>query len=222
MLGMAYTGVDLRQEQVDDNIKTAAAIIKETPTPRWICGDSGNIAALAPGRYDFLLSCPPYYDLEQYSDDPADASNAPTYKAFLEQYRRIVAESVKLLKNDRFACFVVSEIRDQKTGWYRNFVSDTVAAFENAGAHYYNEVIVVRPYGSLPLRTPLLFERRRKVGRVHDSVLVFYKGDVERMHDKVLVFYKGDLGKIKRNYTEVTAADIEDAAPLEVKIDGNL
>jgi hypothetical protein len=146
--------------------------------PRWIVGDSGDVAMLAPAEYDFLFSCPPYADLERYSDDPRDLSTMP-YADFLAIYRGIVAASVGMLRDDRFACFVVGDIRDPK-GMYRNFVSDTIAAFHDAGMRLYNEAILVTAVGSLPIRVGRQFEAGRKLGKTHQNVLVFIKGDAKR------------------------------------------
>jgi tRNA1(Val) A37 N6-methylase TrmN6 len=97
-------------------------------TPSYIVGDSNIVLDTITDKFDFVYSCPPYYDLEQYSDDPNDLSNIDSYDEFLRSYRSIIAKSCALLKDDRFACFVVGDIRD-KNGFYRNFVSDTTKAF---------------------------------------------------------------------------------------------
>src|SRR5207244_1348376 len=102
------------------------------PAPRWIEGDALAVGTLAPGEYDLVFSCPPYADLERYSEDPRDLSTMD-YGDFLTAYRTTVAACVGMLKPDRFACFCVGDIRDGR-GFYRNFVSDTVAAFQDAGA----------------------------------------------------------------------------------------
>jgi hypothetical protein len=52
-----------------------------------------------------------------------------------------------MLKPDRFACFVAGDFRDGR-GFYRNFVSETIAAFEAAGAHLYNEAVLVTAVGA--------------------------------------------------------------------------
>jgi hypothetical protein len=173
-LGRHYTGIDLRPEQIAANAEQAARITPEAP-PRWLVGDSLDIAALAPGSYDLLFSCPPYADLERYSDDPRDISTLD-YPAFLAAYRAIVAASVGLLAPDRFACFVVGDVRD-KRGLYRGFVPDTIAAFRDAGAALYNEAILVTSVGSLPIRVGKQFESGRKLGKTHQNVLIFIKGD---------------------------------------------
>ena len=123
-----------------------------------------------------IFSCPPYADLERYSDNPADLSTMD-YAEFVTAYRRIIAASVAMLKQNRFCCFVVGDIRDNK-GFYRNFVSDTIAAFEACGARLYNEAILVTSVGSLPIRVGRQFAMNRKLGKTHQNCLFFYKGDV--------------------------------------------
>jgi hypothetical protein len=131
-LGHPYTGIDLSGRQLQANEAQAEALCAEGTRPRWLEGDSRELAALAPGEYDLLFSCPPYADLEVYSDDPRDLSTMP-YEDFLRNYREIIRQGVALLREDRFACFVVGDVRDPR-GFYRGFVADTVRAFEDAGA----------------------------------------------------------------------------------------
>jgi DNA methylase len=182
-LGRRYLGIDLRAEQIAANEAQADRLCAD-PRPAWIVGDSRQLATLAPGtEADLVFSCPPYGDLEVYSDDPADLSTLD-YPAFLEAYRAIIAAAVGLLAADRFACFVVGDIRD-KQGFYRRFVSDTEQAFEDAGARLYNEAILITAVGSLPIRAGRQFEASRKLGKTHQNVLVFCKGDPKRATDAV-------------------------------------
>lgn len=173
-LGRQYHGVELRAEQVAANI--AQHNIAPFPTPHWYQGDSKDIAKIcAHVTADFVFSCPPYADLEVYSDNPADLSTMD-YPVFLKAYREIIHESCKLLADNRFACFVVGDIRD-KRGNYRNFVGDTVEAFRSAGLEYYNEAVLITAVGSLPIRVNKQFQSGRKLGKTHQNVLVFVKGD---------------------------------------------
>lgn len=174
-LGRNYCGIDLREEQIVANREQAARICPGVE-PTWVVGDGRNVAALAPGAYDFVFSCPPYADLERYSEDPADLSTMD-YPQFLEAYRTIIAASVAMLKPDRFACFVVGEVRGGKDGVYRGLVPDTIRAFEDAGARFYNEAILVTAVGSLPIRAGKQFLASRKLGKTHQNVLVFVRGD---------------------------------------------
>ena len=176
ILGYGYWGCDLRQEQIDAN-RAQAAKICEGVGPSWVCGDSIEKMESAP-MADFLFSCPPYGDLERYSDDPRDISTMD-YHAFMGAYRRIILRSCERLRNDRFACFVVGDFRNPKTGAYRNFVSDTIESFRQCGLELYNEAILVTSVGSLPIRVDKQFRSSRKLGKTHQNVLIFVKGDAK-------------------------------------------
>lgn len=176
MLGRRYWGADLRAEQIDAN-RVQADEIRPDAMPTWVCGDSRRTLAEAPPA-DFVFSCPPYGDLEQYSDNPADLS-AMDWPAFVAAYREIVRASVAVLKQDRFAAFVVGDFRDNR-GLYRDFVSLTISAFKDAGAALYNEAILVTSVGSASMRVSKQFSSGRKFAKTHQNVLVFVKGDWRR------------------------------------------
>jgi len=172
-----YIGHELRQEQVDANRAQGSEIcIDDEFPPAWICGDSRNIdSTCADVQADMVFSCPPYADLEVYSNDPKDLSTL-AYQEFKTAYFEIIKKTCKLLKNDRFACFVVGEVRDKKGNYY-NFIGDTVQAFKDAGLEYYNEAILITAVGSLPIRAGKQFSASRKLGKTHQNVLVFVKGN---------------------------------------------
>lgn len=180
--GRHYCGVDLRQEQIDANRANAEEICTDEQ-PTWICGDSVNIKTLAKGEYDFIMTCPPYGDLEVYSDDPADISNMSA-EDFDETYKQILCNTAEMLKEDRFACVVVGNYRDKK-GNLRDLVGITVRAMEEAGLHYYNDIILVTPCGSLPIRAGRHFQAARKIGKQHQYVLIFVKGDGKRAAERL-------------------------------------
>lgn len=186
VLGRRYVGVDLSADQVaanqaQDQDFLEREIYRADQRPTWVHGDSLDVlspSAGSPGGFDFVWSCPPYHDLEHYSDDPADLSNLP-WEAFVVAYRDIIGLAVDLLAEDRFCGFVVGEIRGPD-GFYRNFVQETIGAFERAGAAYYNEAFLVSPAGTLPLRAAKQFTASRKMGRTHQTVLVFCNGDPKK------------------------------------------
>lgn len=176
-LGRQYIGHELRQEQVAANQQQGSEICgEEAAPPAWICGDSRNIdQTCADVKADLVFSCPPYADLEVYSDDPKDLSTLG-YEQFREAYFEIIKKACALLKQDRFACFVVGEVRDKKGNYY-DFVGDTIKAFRAAGLSYYNEAILVTPCGSVAMRAGNSFSASRKLGKSHQNVLIFLKGD---------------------------------------------
>jgi DNA modification methylase len=174
-LGRQYIGVELREEQVAAN-KTQGDDLCSDPMPVWHTGDSRNIGRIcADVQADMVFSCPPYADLEVYSDDPNDLSTL-NYEDFKPAYFEIINKACAHLKDNRFACFVVGDVRDKKGNYY-NFVGDTVEAFRAAGLHYYNEAIMITPIGTLGMQTSRNFPIARKLGKTHQNVLVFVKGD---------------------------------------------
>lgn len=173
-LGLHYWGSELRQAQVDANKEQ----VQDGPiVPAWHCGDALDLLPTAPPA-DLIFSCPPYGNLELYSDDPRDLSNME-YHTFIATLGRIILKCHKQLKDNRFAAFVVGEFRDAK-GNYHNFVGDTIQAFKAADFHYYNEAILVTACGSLPVRITKQFEAGRKLGKTHQNLLIFVKGDAKQ------------------------------------------
>ena len=145
--------------------------------PTWITGDALEIDSLIPEdeMFDLWFSCPPYGDVEVYSDDPRDLSTMNN-EDFLSTYREIISRSCARLNDDRFAVIVVGDYR-APDGSYRNFVSETIEAFQDAGLKLYNEAILVTNLASLVLRVGKQFDTSRKLGKTHQNVLVFVKGD---------------------------------------------
>lgn len=125
-----------------------------------------------------IFSCPPYYDLEVYSDDPADLSNMEWWE-FIAAYETIIERAAARLRPGRFAVFVVSEVRDRE-GFYRGLVPRTIHAFERVGLRLYNEGILLNVVGTLALRATKQFEAGRKLGRCHQNILCFVKGTPPR------------------------------------------
>lgn len=191
MLGREYVGCDLRAEQIEANRAQAEKICRDV-VPTWHVGDSQDIASIAEGtEADFIFSCPPYADLEVYSDDPRDLSTMD-YGEFRAAYDRIIAAACSLLKPNRFACFVVGDVRD-KHGCYLNFPGHTIEAFEKAGLRLYNEAILVTAAGSLPIRAGKQFSTTRKLGKTHQNIYVFVKGDPKKATEAIGEVEFGDI-----------------------------
>ena len=206
-LGHDFTGIELRKEQADlNNARTAAAGLPA----RYICDD-------------FFFSCPPYFDLEVYSDDPRDASNQ-SYDGFRSILANAFAGAAKALKPNRFACVVMSNVRDGR-GFYQDICGDIRAIMRENGLYLYNELILINAVGTASMRAAG-YMKNRKVARTHQNVMLFYKGDTGeevylgrgfdlfeklqavQFHDDVLIFYKGDPSKIKNNFGEVDTDDV--------------
>lgn len=173
-LGYKYTGVDIRQEQIDSNREQALNILPLTNQPQWYVGDSNIFLDTEfTHKFDLLFSCPPYADLEKYSDLPGDISNM-NYTDFITSYKSIIRKGANHLKKGGYAVFVVGEVRDNK-GYYRSFVPDTIEAMKEAGLKYYNEIIYLNGLAGACLTAGRIMDISKKVKKVHQNVLVFIK-----------------------------------------------
>lgn len=187
-MGYSYYGNDLRQEQVDENekqLETASKIL-DIKRPIWSVGDSLEMDVVMSNyqekEFDLIFSCPPYADLEVYSDDPKDISNME-YEQFIEVYKEIIRKSVAHLKPNRFAVWVVGEIR-KKDGGFQHFVEDSIKAFEDAGMKYYNHAVLVSGAGGAGLRVRGHMKNRKLV-HCHQDVLVFKNGETPEILEPI-------------------------------------
>ena len=178
LLGRYYAGIDLREDQVTANRSQLDIASKEFP-PIWVAGDSEKKLEKVPASStDLLFSCPPYFDLEVYSDDPDDLSNKD-WESFLTSYYEIIRKAAIALKEDRFAVWIVGEVRDKK-GFIRGLIPETITAFREAGLNYYNNGITLDPQATAALRATPQFTAGRKLVTVHQHFMVFVKGDPKK------------------------------------------
>jgi DNA modification methylase len=173
-LGFKYTGIDIRQDQVESNREQALNILPLNNQPQWYVGDSNEVLDIEFNhKFDLIFSCPPYSDLEVYSELPGDISNM-NYNDFLIAYKSIIKKAVFHLKVGGYACFVIGEVRNKK-GNYIGFVPDTIEAMQDAGLKYYNECIYLQALGGACLNAGRFMEKTKKVKKIHQNVLVFRK-----------------------------------------------
>lgn len=185
-LGNEFVGIELRPEQAQLNNERV-----EGMNARYICDDGQNVAQhIEPESQDLLFSCPPYFDLEVYSDLPNDASNQGRYEDFIAILRNAFSAAIGCLKEDRFAVIVVGDVRDKATGCYYDFCGDIKRIFKDNGVNLYNEIILIETGASTALRASRYMESRK----------------VAKMHQNILVFYKGKTKNIKNNFKKIEYA----------------
>ena len=193
-LGNEFIGIELRPEQAQLNNERV-----EGMTARYINDDGQNVAQhIAPESQDLLFSCPPYFDLEKYSDLENDASNQDSYEDFIKILENAFKAAVGCLKDNRFAVIVVGDVRDKSTGFYYDFCGDIKRIFKEVGMQLYNEIILVETGASTALRAGRYMESR-KVAKMHQNILVFYKGKTKEIKNnfKKIEYASEDLERFK-------------------------
>jgi hypothetical protein len=172
--GRPFKGIELREEQV---LQNQTIIDANGLDAEYILDDALNIKKhIKKESMDFMFSCPPYADLEVYSDKDNDLSNMD-YDVFFDIIKQVYTDCFSLLKNERFAVITIGEVRHKNTGCYIGLVPKIIDIMCDAGFHYYNEIILNTPVGNLMMRAGRYMNQNRKIGKNHQNVLVFYKGN---------------------------------------------
>lgn len=194
-LGNTFTGIELRKEQVDLNNER----LKGSKS-KYICDDGQNVLKhIKENSQDLLFSCPPYFNLEVYSDLNNDASNQKEYKDFLKILNNAFTDAIKCLKNNRFAVVTVGDIRDKK-GFYYGLIDDIKSIFKQNGMLLYNDFVLLQSTGNAALRAGR-YMNNRKVVKLHESVLVFFKGNPKEIKN---IYPKLDFSDASENMEYVT------------------
>lgn len=191
VLGHDYVGFDINPKQIESNIEQFQRIVQKYDVPGkalWYCHNSADsfvdYSYCKDNRYDLIFTCPPYYNLEKYTDIEGDLSLHTDYKKFMFDYTYILDKCYYYLKDDSFMVWVVSDVRNKETTEYYGLVADTIKACQEIGFKFYNEIILYNDTGNLAIVSGDYLNKARKVGRQHQNVLVFYKGDTKHIKDK--------------------------------------
>lgn len=172
-LGYKYTGIDIRQEQVDSNYEQAYHILDDDNIPNWIVGDSNIVVNDIDDEFDLIFTCPPYVNMETYSDLDGDISNMK-YDDFIFSLESIMRNSCKKLKRGGNLVIVVGEVRD-RSGNYYGFVADTVKMLQRIRKmFFYNDFILETSLASAPLRATGNMKSGKLV-KIHQNILMFRK-----------------------------------------------
>jgi len=171
-LGFKYTGIDIRQEQIDSNREQCLQILPINNQPQYYVGDSSIVLNEFTKKFDCVFTCPPYVGLEVYSNLQGDISNMD-YNNFVIKYTDIIQKAINKLKVGGWFIIVVGEVRG-KDGYYLNFCGKTKDIIIEDGCKLYNEMIYVTPIGAKAMTANRLM-KNKKIGKIHEFVYVFRK-----------------------------------------------
>lgn len=168
-MGHTYTGVEIRQDEVDRLVERQKELGVEFVIH---CADS-QFYDIAPNEFDFSYTCPPYYDLEVYSSMDGDMSNVSSYEEFLAMLKNSMATTYKGLKPGSLFIMVVGNFRDKK-GNLRHFNGDTARLGKEVGFVLHDELVFWGASDVAYQRLGQFVANRRSV-RVHEYVVIFKK-----------------------------------------------
>jgi DNA modification methylase len=179
-LGYNYIGCEIRKNECDK----ITSILKNTFSSYIDYKNNVSVENIdcrnfsTEMKFDLIFTCPPYWNLEKYSNNPNDMSTIENYDVFLDEMKNVYKKCLSFMHDNSYACFVVSDFRDYSNG-RKNinrlipFVADMIKTAENAGLVLYDKVILKKPMGTAPSRVKMW--NTRKTVRIHEELLVFKK-----------------------------------------------
>jgi DNA modification methylase len=171
MCGLRYIGYDLSEEffryiaQVQ--IKTCA---------RYGCraeaylGDSRNPDMIKDGVGDFCFTSPPYWDIEDYGDDPRQLGKN-TYQGFLEGLEQVFTAWKPKFKSGAWVILNTNDFR--KLGRFYPYHADCIRLMQSAGYTIYDTWIIDGLVGVMPKAFSVDFNLKHIAPKIHEYALVF-------------------------------------------------
>jgi DNA modification methylase len=94
-------------------------------------GDARNLDFVPDGSIDLICTYPPYADIIKYSEDILKDLSLLTDKDFLEEMKKVAAESYRVLKKDKFCAVLMGDTRQKDCMLPMSF--EVMRVLEDAG-----------------------------------------------------------------------------------------
>lgn len=179
-MGRQYLGIDIRPDEVQ-RVRDRTLELGLEPMVQIEYDDAARAdwQSLLSVKANCLITCPPYWNLEVYSDDPADLSTKPTYEQFLAGISEVIRRSKFGLRNGAVAAWVVGEFRHPETNELIDFPGDVARLHQDHGFWIYDRIIYTHANPQAFWRMGV-FDKTRKLIRVHEHVIVAKYGGEEK------------------------------------------
>lgn len=169
--GYTYVGMEIRAEEV--------AAVQQRCAKNGVAGQvtihhgDARVPPIEDSLADFILTCPPYYDLETYNGGGDDLSMLPTYDRFIEELGKVVTECRRIAKRKCTAVWVVGLHRREADGWLLPLHHDVARLHKAAGWRLDEEIILYHKNNGAIQRVGMFEQGKGHMVRLHEYVLVF-------------------------------------------------
>jgi len=181
-LGRSYIGYDVCHEFMEFNRKIAKKIQKRRTEREFFKRGTGTITLIEESSecmeevedesVDFILTSPPYWDLEYYDEHPDQLGFGHTYEEFLDGLERVVKECYRTLKPGKFCIFNVNDFI--KDGTFYTYHSDLKDRFLKTDFVLWDTIIIRWP-GAFKSMFASQLGKTKRLGKAHEYLMVFKK-----------------------------------------------
>lgn len=126
---------------------------------------------------DFVLTSPPYWDLENYGPEDEQLGNAnEEFMDFIDDMKQVMEHTYRILRDKRYAAFVVNDFRknSMETGLY-DYHRYVIEAAEHAGFDLHD--IALYPTGQSAGIFTMQLTHMEVTAKIHEYILVFRKNE---------------------------------------------
>lgn len=123
----------------------------------WLGDSVERMQEIPPESVDLSIYSPPFNDVFVYSNTYRDVGNSKDYNEFMEHYRYIIRENLRITMPGRICCVHVSELRTLATrDGYRglvDFSGSVIQEYVNQGWIWRSRITIDKNPQSLAIRT---------------------------------------------------------------------
>lgn len=141
--GRHYHGYDVSERFMKDDREIAARLRKDYPTMdiKLFLHTSESMKFSKDNSGDFTITSPPYWDIEDYGDEPEQlGKSSSTYEQFMSKLTSVAAENFRVLKSGAFAAWYINDFR--KDGIFYAYHVDTMNMLTSVGFQMWDIQIV--------------------------------------------------------------------------------
>ena len=163
-----YHGIDVWADLLRENRSICKGLGLKA---RYYLGDATTLKCVK-GEFDFAFTCPPYWDLEHFSESDGCLAECSDYADFDNQMAKFAQALRPRMRPGANVCITIGDVRDKATGKMIDVPGHTIRNFENAGFRFHERVVVINPDGTAPQRVGNAWKGKKLVS-LHEFVLVF-------------------------------------------------
>jgi DNA modification methylase len=187
-------GIELTKKWVELGKERLRNETEDGSCQKIIQGDCREVLPrLKEEEFDFVITSPPYWGIlrkdndhktvnervkkgfdTNYSDDPKDLGNIPTYSDFKIELEKIFTQCYRVLKPKKYVCLVVSDFRHGSD--FVPFHADVISCMANSGFQLEGINILVQNAKKLyPYGYPYAF-----VSNIHHQYILIFRKNGEK------------------------------------------
>jgi len=171
--GCRYKGFDVNKETILENISLAESHHFDRDKIGYFNLDGCVLKEISDSSSDFIFTCPPYWNLEDYGDQESQLCRL-SYDEFFERIDVAFQNFYRVLKPDKYCVIVVGDKREK--GLLVPLHKDFIHAAQKSGFGLYDHIILNKSFCMAKALIWTWVVRGHKfTGRSHEYCQVFKK-----------------------------------------------